>query len=319
MSNRSKVLVHDGADIGQLIMRLVIPWTLPRIEVRNDAIPGRVLQLAQHRIERLSGACNCLLGEALAGTILMGGSFAVWVVTQSWRDLALVLIAAVYAGLIGKGINIAWTRVRLLRVLLHLRHQLGAGSDIDQLEACEHGKAQGGIYLGHTPPKPPANYRAAVDEPGVRDDQVYRPSSPDVPRRPKVLLQHSSDIDRLLLRLATRWKLPRVEISMAALPPLAAQRAQHHIRLLSESCNCVLAGFLAAATLLGGSFYVIWMPNQNWDWTTPTGWGFMGMVLIFAPCAALAGAVIEVAWNRLRMLRTLFQLRSQICALECRT
>jgi hypothetical protein len=317
MSGRSTVLVHDGADISQLILRLVLPWTLPRIEVRNDALPSRVLQLAQHRIVRLTEACNCVLGESLAGAILLFGSFGVWVVSQNWGDLALVLISAVYAGLLGKGIHIAWTRTRLLLVLLRLRGQLRAGSNGDNPAGEVHGKAQAGIYMGHAPPKLPANYRAIPGESGVvTEDQAYRTPLPHVPKRPKFVIQNISDINRLLLHLATRWKLPRVEIRVDALVPLAAQRAQHHLRQLSESCNCMLGGFFAAATLLGGSFYVIWMPNQNWEWTTPTGWGFMGLVLISTPFAALTGTAIEIVWTRARMLTTLLKLRIRVVALE---
>lgn len=142
----------------------------------------------------------------------------------------------------------------------------------------------------------------------ARASRMQRPPLPDAPARPEVALHDAADINRLVLRLLTRWTLPRIEIQMNALPELMVQRAQHRCRILCDGCSFLFAAVLATLTLLGGLFHVIWMSSLN-QWTSGQGLRAAGLVAISALLAGLLGAALEVAWVRVRLLLVLRGLR----------
>jgi hypothetical protein len=312
-SRRPKVLLRNTADISHLIAHLFTHWTTPRIEICTDGLPTLDVQRAQHRIVRLSDACNCLLGELLATTILLGGSYFTWTLNQGWRHLGQVAVAALCVGLIGKALNVAWTRLRLLLVLRRLRHQLGTGTHLVKVATDRPAGAGPANLPVRGSLQPLLQVRAAVEDHDAEAAwHAQQPLLANRPKRPRVLLRDAADIERLIPHLLTHRTLPRIEISAGAHPALDVQRAQHHIVRLSNGCNCVLGGLFAATTLLSGSFYVVLISNYNWDWTTPKGWGSMGLVLVFVLCATLIGWATEVAWTRVRLVLLLRRLRSRI-------
>lgn len=299
---RPKVLVRDAADINRLRIHLVTHWKRPSVQFRVDELPALESQRAQDRFVRLSDGCNCLIGEMLGAMTLLGGSFMTWTSTRSWRDMGLVVIATLYAALMGKGIELAWTRLKLLRVLRRLRRRL-AGEDFDEVA-----------------PVPTAFKPSRVEEEDVvQDNLIQRPVLPDGPKRPKVLLRDAADIDRLIPSLATRWTLPRIEIRVDALPRLDAQRAQTRIVRLSGGCSYLLAALLGVAILLGGLLYKVWTESQDWLysqredwWLLQLDWSDVMPVVIAALCAGFIGAAIEMVWLRVRLMLVLRGLRHQL-------
>jgi hypothetical protein len=269
-----------------------------------------VVQGAQHRFERISESCNCVLGSMLAATTVVVGIYMgwssihswVWTSRQFWEYLGLVAAAALYAWLLGKGIEVAWSRVRLLLVLRGLKRRLVAGSSFREPAP----------YLGRVPRQRAAKTPAVIAEDDVAHDHPTRSSVLSVARRPAVLVHDSADMRRLLIHLFTHWKLPRVVISVEGVATLDVQRAQHRIVRLSEACNCVLAACLAAATILGGVFFVEWTASHSWDWMVPESWGPLGMVPVVALLAALTGWAIEVALTRIKLLLVLRGVRHQL-------
>ena len=311
-SGRDKVLVRDVADIRRLNFHLLTRWTLPRVEIRIESLPAVVVQHAQHRMARISETCNCVLGVLLAAMTMLGGSYMRWASLQSWiwtsrqfwQHLVPVAMAALCAGLTGWVIEVAWTRIRLTQVLRRLRRRLVTGKTFDAPKR----------YTGRAPPKSAAKNRAALEDDRVAADSLKRRPPISRPGRPKVLLRDTADMYRLVLHLFTHWRLPRVEISVAGIPAVDVQRAQHRIAHLSEGCNCVLAAWLAATTILIGSFSVEWISSHHWEWWVSGGWGALGLVAIAALCASFIGWAIEMVWTRVRLMLVLRGVRHRLGA-----
>lgn len=132
-SDQRAVLIADDADVAPVLGRFLVPWPLPRIELRTNALPALDLQRTQQRLTDLSAACNCVLGAVLAGITLLAGGFYIVMTSDDWWKWmnywevgpGLALAASVLgAGLAGWLIETALTRVRLAAVLLRLRSRL---------------------------------------------------------------------------------------------------------------------------------------------------------------------------------------------------
>jgi hypothetical protein len=307
--HREKILLRDAADIHRAQVRVATRRTLPHLEVSTDRFPPLVAGRAQDRLSRLTDACNCLLGEVLGGATLLAGIARAWVWSRSWVDAGLVLIAALAVLLIGKAIEICWTRMRMLLVLAGLRRRLDSSQDLPAT------KPVGYAWLESPAPTEPASsteLAASIPAPGRRARRAPRPS---------VVLGNAADINRLCLRLATRWTMPRIDIRVDGLPEQHAQRARHHYMRLTDGASFMLAGVLAALTLLGGMLHVLWMQNSDGEladipelWNHTLGWSDMQPVLIAALVASLLGWAIELLVIRMRLLRVLRGLRRRVQA-----
>jgi hypothetical protein len=320
-TGRRRVIIHDAAGLLRLCLRLFFYWKLPRIEVRIAALPALVVQYAQHRVTQLTNARNTLLGEVIGIVVLLGGAYTAWWMARGWQLLGMVAAYAVGGWLAGKVVNGAWTRIRLLALMLHLRVQLAVVSRGRIGAIGRQVLAEPRKFQGYRRPwkwklfRRGSAAKSRQSETIVISRQAVRPKKST---RPKVSLRQSTDIDRLILRVASRWKLPRVEIPVAEQPSLEVQRAQHLFVRLSETSNCLLGGLLGAAALVGASFYLIWIPNQTITWARTLGWDSLGWVLAVALGAALIGAVIELIWTRMRLVLVLLRLRRRIGTIAMR-
>lgn len=298
-SKRPKFVLRNAADFAPVLVHLISKRATPRIEVSFDALPALQVQHAQHRIAHLSDSRNSL-GELLAGIVLLGGCYFAWMLSRGrgWTlglglgHLGLAVIAALGAWLAGKVVGVAWTRFRLLLVLLLLRRSVVTGKSFARLVTSRNVTIETVSSFDEEAPRKPEKVRAAES-------------------RPHVILGNAADMNQVH-HLVTRWRLPRIEIRVDELPALDVQRAQDRIVRLSENCNCVLGSLLAAATLLFGSFYVVFLTNYDWVWMSVGGWLPMGLVLVCTPLAALIGWLLEVAWHRARLLLVLRRLKGQL-------
>jgi hypothetical protein len=304
-----RIILRDAADIKRVSLRLLTHWRLPRADFRIDSLPPLASQRAQDRFTRLHEGCNCVIGELLGAAMLLGGSFMVWKSVDGWIGMGWVVFAAVWIGLIGKLIELAWVRVRLLLVLAALQRRIAAGG-----EPAGANEAVSPISV-----QPFRRALNAEDDPVVLRPPVERRVARTSPRRPSVLLREAADIDRLVLRVATRWRLPRIEIRTDALPPLEVQRAQVRVVRFSGPASLLPAAFFATAILLGGLLNVIWTESEAWFYSTRPDWWLLGLdwsdvqpVVIAALTAGLVGVAIEVIWKRARLVLVLRNLRGQL-------
>jgi hypothetical protein len=292
---RRRVVVRNAADLNRLAIHLATHWTLPRIEISTEAFAALDVQRTQDRVARLSEACNCLLGEMLATATLLLGLGHAWTTSKGWDQVGWVILAALGAGLVGKALNIAWTRVKLLRAVRRLRSPSGTPGDFAEAEAARHARIEARIRHD------------------VRGERAQRPEASRAEPTPSVLLRNAADIDATLMRVITSRTLPRIQVGIDGLPELEAQQVQHRIVHLSRGCNCVLGAVLAAVTLLVGGLYVVWSASSSW-FPPQSSWSPAGLLLISVLGAGLIGWAIETGWTRLRLLRVLQGLRSQLHA-----
>ncbi len=120
----ARFLLRDAADINHVLVHLVTHWKPPGVDVRIDRLPALESQRAQDRFVRLAENCNCVAGEMLGIATLVVGCWVSWVATRGRINPGLVMVAALSAALIGKAVELAWTRARLLLVLRELRNRL---------------------------------------------------------------------------------------------------------------------------------------------------------------------------------------------------
>jgi hypothetical protein len=304
---QSAFIVRDAADINRLILQLFTRWKLPRVEIRIDSIPAVSLQLMQHRITQIreapSGGLSVVLAALtfVAGTFLGSASFysVIWTPAQIWQKVLLLAIAALYAAVVGKGLGLAWTRVKLMRELRRLRSVTAGGI-----------AGTPAHYAGRVP-HTFAGVSAAIAGDVVRENAVRQSVLSRRPRS-RVIVRHTGDLRRLFIHLFTHWKLPRVQIDVDGVAPVDVQRAQDRITHFSEACHCALGAWLAGATIMGGVFYVEWESSHNWDWMVPESWGPLGLVPVAALCAALTGMAIEMVWTRVKIMRAARGVRHRL-------
>ena len=299
---RRHAIVRDSADINRLILHLFTHWTMPRVDLQIGTPPALAVQFAQHRIGLLAERCNCLLASVLAIATMLGGSYIVWTLDLGQRALLWVLLAVIYAGFIGKGLDIAWNRFSVTRVLWRLRTQLGSGEPIAL--ARYEGRKSPDLSRGQKAAKAFAANDADVENDSATPRLAFARAA-----RPKVVLHGVADVEHLMVHLLTHWNVPQVEIALDGLPALDTQRAQHRIRQLSAACNCMLGASLAGLTMLGGAFVVQWTRSYNWDWMVPESWGALAWVPAAALAAGVFGWMVEAAWTRVSLLRVLQGLR----------
>jgi hypothetical protein len=303
------IILSTASDIRRLSSHLLTHWTLPRVQFRIGGPSSLASQRAQDRFARLYDGCNCVLGELLGAATLVGGLHMVWISGDFRGSTGWVLVAAVCLALIGKGMELAWVRMRLLLALRDLRRRTSAG------EECEPA-------AGAPSPAPVQPLRRAINPEGdgvvhrsrVRPQFVYRG-----PRRPSIALRTTADINRLVRRLAILWTLPRIELRLDALPLLDLQRAQLRVVRLAGPSSYFPAALLAVAVLLGGLLKVVWTESQSWFyseredwWLLRLDWSDVQPVVIGALCAALAATVMEASWKRVRLLLLLRGLRRRM-------
>jgi len=305
---RESIHVRNAADLRRVSWRLFARWRPPRITVDTGHFPLLFAQRAQDRFAHLADACNCLFGEVLGGMMLLGGFTRVWIFSRSWADVGLVLLAALGLLLVGKAIEVLWTRLRMLWLLFGLRRRLGSSKDLPATKPVGDAWLEAGDSI-----QPRASLAAAAERP------VARASRRKPRRRPRFVLGTAADITRLGLRVATRWTLPRAEIRIVGIPEQAAQRAQHRYVRLADSGSYMLAGVLTTLTLLIGMLYVLWKqipdsdPLESLDpWRKTLGWSNVEPVVIAALCAGLFGWAVERLVIRVRLLWVLCRLRRNV-------
>lgn len=303
---REVIQVQDAADIHRVRMRVLTRRRLPRIEVGTQRFPKLAAQFAQDRFGRLAASCNCLFGEVLGGLTLLGGTFMAWVSSRRWRDVGLAIAAALVVMLIGKAIEIIWTRLRMLWVLQRLRRRLDSSRDLIAT------KPVGYAWI-ESPDRTPLNSTDAALDAETPRTRLHRA------RRSKVLLGNAADINRLSRQLAWRWTLPRIEIGIECMTERDRQRVQHRYMRLTDGASFMLAGVLAALTLLGGAFLVILGQSPTTPaierpdlWAAQMQWADVQPVLIATLCAGFIGVVIELAVTRMRLLWVLRGLRRRL-------
>lgn len=299
-----RFVLREVADINRLFVHLLTHWRLPRVEFRIDGLHVLHSQHAQDRFVRLSDACNCLLGEALAVLTLLVGSYATWTTWGGWPEMGWVVLATLGIGVVGKVIEAGWTRLKLLRVLRDLRRRLGTADGSPEREFAIPAVAP---HVGRVMHAAVQNRRVRQSVPAAK------------PRRPKVVLRDIADIDRLFIHLVTHWRLPRIDIHVDSIPGLEVQRAQASVVRFSDGCSYMPAAFLSAAILLGGLLYIIWTESQAWFrseradwWLLKLDWDDALPVVLAALAAALVGTALEWAWMRVRLLLVLRGLRDQV-------
>jgi hypothetical protein len=123
-------------------------------------------------------------------------------------------------------------------------------------------------------------------------------------RRSSFILQRAADIRRAAWRVVTRWKVPRIDVSIEGLPLLEAQRAQLRLRHLNEVLERRTGAMLAVAVLIIGLADMVRTWNRSLD--------HMAMLLGLAVCAGLAGRFAGRIFVRIRVLLELARLRWKV-------
>lgn len=305
-SSPSHAVLRTGEDINRLIVRLLYQWNVPRIEVQLDALPPLHVQHTQQHLEQLHERTIGSWGEIAGGVTLLVGGFHAWTQARQWQQLGIVMAAVAAVWLAGQLLEAAWRRARLIWAVWRLKRQLRTGR---------------GLYRGSTRPPshpdydsaiptPSAANIAALEVPSLRIKQVSAAGNAEtVPGA--VLIRQGPDIDPVLRQLATRWRLPRIELR-ASLPELDLQRMQHTLTRISGSCNCVLGALLAALTLLAGGFFILMTSDEFWEWM---GNSAVRQGILLAGGVLGAGALgwmMETALNRLRLAALLLRLRNRL-------
>ncbi|MEO8314518.1 MAG: GNAT family N-acetyltransferase [Pseudomonadota bacterium] len=120
------------------------------------------------------------------------------------------------------------------------------------------------------------------------------------PRR-KFVVRSPADINRLLIYLVTRVRLPRIEVSVDAFPAPPAHRARANIVRLSETTGITLGGLLLGLTLMVGTAVLIWNNDRR---IYSVGWWTFAAI-----CAGVIGCIATLVWARFRLVFELCLLR----------
>jgi hypothetical protein len=104
----------------------------PRFEVVGALLPAGSASERQTRLDKLTDACGC--GEGSAVALLALGAYLIYALTlgpsvglwgQTWRSLVAMFVGAT----LGKAIGLARARLLLYRELMSLRSGMPAGAD----------------------------------------------------------------------------------------------------------------------------------------------------------------------------------------------
>lgn len=299
-------ILRTSADINRLIVRLLLQWSPPRIDVQLESLPPLHVQHTQQHLELLHERTIGSWGEIAGGVTLVVGGFHAWTQVRQWQQLGVVMMAVAVVWLAGQLLEAAWRRGRLVWAVWRLKRQLRTGR---------------GLYRGSTLPPSQPDYDSAIPTPSVSNLAARKVPFPRVTEAAgarnagtdldAVLIRQGSDIDPVLRQLATRGRLPRIELR-ASLPELDLQRMQHTLTRISGSCNCVLGALFAALTLLAGGFYILMTGDEFWEWMGNSAVR-QGVLLVGGVLGAGAlGWMLETALNRLRLAALLLRLRNRL-------
>jgi len=119
---RTSFTVRDAADIGRAALRVIVPWTMPRIELSIDGAPPIEAQRMQVRLRRLHEIQERISGALLAiGVLMVGLADMVRTWNRSLDHIGFLLGLALVAGLASRILFKTLVRLRVLAELLRLR------------------------------------------------------------------------------------------------------------------------------------------------------------------------------------------------------
>lgn len=114
--------IRSTADIRRAAWRVLYHWKLPRIEISLDNLPLLEAQRSQLRLRHLHEIMERRTGALLAiAVLIIGLADMVRTWNRSLDHMALVLGAAIAAGLAGRILGRTWVRIRVLVELARLR------------------------------------------------------------------------------------------------------------------------------------------------------------------------------------------------------
>jgi hypothetical protein len=301
-SRPEKVVLRGTSDVDRLIAYLLSHIKPPRIEVCIDKISDLESARAQHDLRLYSEKCNCLLGEVAGGLTFLIGGYHAWLSARGdWPSLLPVVAATACIALLGKAIEIAWSRYKMIRVLRYLRGRLSGSIAAPAIT---------------NPPLPVSEMRsraARSPEPDMSVRFATSPKRESGPKAyPKIPLSSTQDIDRLIIHLATHWPLPQAEVLAQDLPALTAQRAQSRLTRVSSGYSYLPAAVLALLGFLGGFGLLMQPPDDPVLWRMrPEG---SSILSVFAAtlCGGAFGLLAEAFWKRVQFLRVLLPLRRHL-------
>lgn len=118
------------------------------------------------------------------------------------------------------------------------------------------------------------------------------------------VVRGTTDIGRAAWRVIYRWAMPRIEISIDGFTLIEAQRAQVRLRRLHEALERKTGALLAIAVFMIGLADMVRTWNRDLE--------HMGMVVVAAFAAGVAGRILGRTWIRARVLFELLRLRWKV-------
>jgi hypothetical protein len=301
-SRPEKVVLRGTSDVDRLIAYLLSHIKPPRIEVCMDKISDLESARAQHDLRLYSEKCNCLLGEVTGGLTFLIGGYHAWLSARGdWPNLLPVVTATACIALLGKAIEVGWSRYRMICVLRYLRGRLSGSIAAPAIA---------------NPPLPVSEIRSRAGrspEPGMSVRIATSPKRESGPKAyPKIPLSSTRDVDRLIIHLATHWPLPRAEVQAQDLPALTAQRAQTRLTRVSSGYSYLPAAVLALLGFLGGFGLLMQPPDDPVLWRMrPEGSSILSVFAVTL-CGGAFGLLAEASWKRVQLLRVLLALRRHL-------
>lgn len=132
---RTSFTVRDAADIGRAALRVIVPWTMPRIELSIDGAPPLEAQRMQVRLRRLHEIQERISGALLAiGVLMVGLADMVRTWNRSLDHMGFLLGLALAVGLGARILGKTLVRIRVLAELLRLRWKVGKWNRRSQAE-----------------------------------------------------------------------------------------------------------------------------------------------------------------------------------------
>lgn len=297
-----KVVLRDTSDVDRLIAYLLSHLKPPRVEVCIDKISELESARAQHDLRFYAEKCNCLLGEVSGGLTFLIGGYHAWLSARGdWPNLLPVVTATACVAILGKAVEVGWSRFRMIGVLRHLRGRLTGSIAAPTITKPSLPVTE----VRGRPARAPEPGRAVMDAASPR-----RRSAPEA--HPRIPLSSAHDVDRLIIHLGTRWNLPRAEVQAQDLPALTAQRSQTRLTRLSSGYSYLPAAVLALLGFLGGFGLLMQPPDDPVLWRMrPEGSSILS-VIAATLCGGAFGLLAEAFWKRVQFLRVLLALRRHL-------